>query len=425
VLALLHGPYRVGCRLVMILARWRRPRLVAKGDPDHDQVVADLRQAISQLPAGAVVLAEDEAHLNLLPWVRSTWILKGSRQRVMTPGTNRRRSIFGAVDLASGRFLYQVARKAVSATFIAFCEQLLAAYPAAPKVVVVCDNVIIHRSKLVCAWLADHPRILVLHGARYSPHDNPVERIWGALKAWLANSPDPDHGRADPPSPRLLPAALTSPTDGHCRAPQLTLAPRQLRTEPPAGCLGGKSDPLSPKAPFFDVTAYRVVQEALTNVGKHADNATRVRLSFGPAALHILVEDEGNGRAAPDAARSLPDRRHAGHGIVGMRERVAPSAAAWMPARGRPEGSGSAPYCRCQRTVGHDRARPARRRPAAAAGGVQGRHRLGTGSGGGRRGGHRAAGRRAGPADPRRRRAHGRPHAGHGRPDRHPADHRR
>jgi fermentation-respiration switch protein FrsA (DUF1100 family) len=32
-------------------------------------------------------------------------------------------------------------------------------------------------------------RLQVLHGARYSPHDNPVERIWGALKAWLANNP--------------------------------------------------------------------------------------------------------------------------------------------------------------------------------------------------------------------------------------------
>jgi len=33
-----------------------------------------------------------------------------------------------AIDLASGRFLYRVARKAVSASFIAFLEQLLAAY---------------------------------------------------------------------------------------------------------------------------------------------------------------------------------------------------------------------------------------------------------------------------------------------------------
>jgi transposase len=171
------------------VACWRRPRLVAKGDPDRDQILADLHQAIADLPDGAVVLAEDETHLHLLPWVRATWILKGQRQQVMTPGTNRRRSVFGAIDLASGRFLYQVSRKAVSVTFTAFCQQLLAAYPTAPLVAVVCDNVIIHRSKLVGRWLATHPRIVVLHGARYSPHDNPVERIWGALKAWLANNP--------------------------------------------------------------------------------------------------------------------------------------------------------------------------------------------------------------------------------------------
>jgi transposase len=107
----------------------------------------------------------------------------------MPPGTNRRRTIFGAVDLRTGRFLYQVTRKAVSANFTAFCEQLLAADPAAPMVAVICDNVIIHRSKLVQRWLAAHPRLLVLHGARYSPHDNPLERIWAALKAWLANTP--------------------------------------------------------------------------------------------------------------------------------------------------------------------------------------------------------------------------------------------
>jgi transposase len=176
-------------RRVREVACWRRPRLVARGDPDRDQVLADLRQQVEDLPVGAVVLAEDETHVNLLPWVRSTWITHGQRQRVMTPGTNRRRTIFGAVDLRSGRWFYQVTRKAVSASFIAFCELLLAAYPTAPLVAVVCDNVIIHHSKLVQRWLAAHPRLLVLHGARYSPHDNPVERIWGALKAWLANSP--------------------------------------------------------------------------------------------------------------------------------------------------------------------------------------------------------------------------------------------
>jgi len=176
-------------RRVGEVAAWRRPRLVAKGDPDHDQRCAEVRQAIAALPRGAVVLAEDETHINLLPWVRSTWIVKGTRQRVMTPGSNQRRSIFGAVDLASGRWWYLVCRKAVSATFIAFLEQIIAAYPDASKIAMVCDNVIIHHSKAVQAWLATHPQVCVLLGARYSPHDNPVERVWGALKAYLANSP--------------------------------------------------------------------------------------------------------------------------------------------------------------------------------------------------------------------------------------------
>ena len=176
-------------RRVGEVAAWRRPRLVAKGDPDRDQLLDDLHQHIRDLPDGAVLLAEDETHLNLLPWVRATWIIRGQRQQVMTPGKNRRRTIFGAVDLHTGRFLYQVTRKAVSASFIGFCEQLLAAYPQAPVVAVICDNVIIHRSKIVQRWRKTHPRLLILHGARYSPHDNPVERVWGALKAWLANNP--------------------------------------------------------------------------------------------------------------------------------------------------------------------------------------------------------------------------------------------
>jgi transposase len=176
-------------RRVGEVAAWRRPRLVAKGDPDRQATLAALHQQLRNLPEGAVVLAEDETHINLLPWVRATWIPHRTRQQVMTPGKNRRRTIFGAVDLHTGRFCYQIARKAVSAGFTGFLEQLLAAYPAAPQVAVVCDNVIIHRSKIVQRWLATHPRVVVLHGARYSPHDNPVERIWGALKAVLANSP--------------------------------------------------------------------------------------------------------------------------------------------------------------------------------------------------------------------------------------------
>ena len=45
-------------RRVREVACWRRPRLVARGDPDRDKVLAALRQQIAELPHGAVLLAE-------------------------------------------------------------------------------------------------------------------------------------------------------------------------------------------------------------------------------------------------------------------------------------------------------------------------------------------------------------------------------
>ena len=67
------------------------------------------------------------------------------------------------------------------------------------------------------------------------------------------------------------------------------------------------------------LTVYRIVQEALTNVVKHAGPATAtVTLTFG-GTLDIDVTDDGRGAAAGLAA-GIPG---AGHGTVGMRERVA------------------------------------------------------------------------------------------------------
>jgi transposase len=54
-------------RRVRLVAIWRRPKLTARGDPDHDHAVAQIVARLTGLPRRAVVLAEDETHLNLLP----------------------------------------------------------------------------------------------------------------------------------------------------------------------------------------------------------------------------------------------------------------------------------------------------------------------------------------------------------------------
>jgi transposase len=174
-------------RRTRTVARWRRPRLVAKGDPDHAAICARIRRRVARLPAGSVVLAEDEAHLDLLPTVRATWTPHGHRHRVMTPGTNRRATIFGALNVTTGAWFYLWARRR-AAGFIAMLDMLLAAHPNAPAVAVLCDNDGIHHARRVAQWTATHPRLRLIHGAAYSPNDNPVERIWAAVKTDLANT---------------------------------------------------------------------------------------------------------------------------------------------------------------------------------------------------------------------------------------------
>jgi signal transduction histidine kinase len=68
----------------------------------------------------------------------------------------------------------------------------------------------------------------------------------------------------------------------------------------------------------IDLSAYRVVQESLTNTMKHAHAASaRVRLHYGSDALDVEVTDDGRGAAA-----RLLEAPHRGYGLAGMRERV-------------------------------------------------------------------------------------------------------
>ncbi|HYJ60543.1 MAG TPA: sensor histidine kinase [Actinomycetota bacterium] len=68
--------------------------------------------------------------------------------------------------------------------------------------------------------------------------------------------------------------------------------------------------------PGVDLTAYRVIQEALTNVLRHAGPAahTSVTLRYAPDGVEVRVADDGRGPVAAIDGR--------GHGLVGMRERV-------------------------------------------------------------------------------------------------------
>jgi signal transduction histidine kinase len=72
---------------------------------------------------------------------------------------------------------------------------------------------------------------------------------------------------------------------------------------------------VSPLPPGVDLTAYRIVQEALTNARRHAPGASvDVTLGYEENALRLRVSDDGPGPPAADTS---------GHGLLGMQERAA------------------------------------------------------------------------------------------------------
>ena len=160
--------------------------------------------------------------------------------------------------------------------------------------------------------IAHHLSVVVLHaaGARASGGADPAtleeiehsgrqaltetRRLFGVLR-----DPDEKTGRAPQPGISELPALADS-----LRAAGLEVS---LSIDGDHAAL----------PPAVNVSAYRIVQEALTNVLKHAGPArAEVTIGCADSALTIEVTDDGPGNPAPPALTG-------GQGLAGMRERVA------------------------------------------------------------------------------------------------------
>ena len=97
-----------------------------------------------------------------------------------------------------------------------------------------------------------------------------------------------------------------------------------------------------PLPPDVDQAAYRIVQEALTNVSRHAGQAcASVRLQYTPDALTVQVDDDGDGDGA------APGRRAPGSALSACGNGCPRSAAISMPDRRTAAASRCAPNSRC------------------------------------------------------------------------------
>jgi transposase len=161
---------------------WKRAKLTAKeDDPERVTKLARIRLAVEQLRAGAALFFADELDIHLLPKVGYQWMPKGKQVEVMTPGTNEKRYLAGALNVTTGRITHCVWYRKQTGLFLELLDTLDRTHPAPlfTQLTVVVDNAQLHKAKKVQQWLTAHPRFEVLYLPTYCPRANPIERAFG------------------------------------------------------------------------------------------------------------------------------------------------------------------------------------------------------------------------------------------------------
>lgn len=167
--------------------RWGRPRAVVScpwRTRRRQRRIAALRALAAAATDRNVVVFADEVDIHLNPKIGADWMLPGTQRLVITPGNNEKRYLAGAYEPRHGRLVYVEGDRKASWLFLNLLRALLESYETAEAIHVILDNFIIHKSRLVQAWLAEFGARLRLHfQPPYCPAENRIERIWLDLHA--------------------------------------------------------------------------------------------------------------------------------------------------------------------------------------------------------------------------------------------------
>jgi transposase len=161
---------------------WKRAKLAAKDDdPLRVEKLARIRWLFEHIGPKQLLLFADELDIHLLAKVGYQWMEKGTQLEVMTPGTNEKNYLAGALDIVTGKLLHCVWSRKTSGLFIDLLRVIDGAYSARDyqHIFVIVDNYKIHKAKAVEQWMKAHPRFELVYLPTYCPKANPIERAFG------------------------------------------------------------------------------------------------------------------------------------------------------------------------------------------------------------------------------------------------------
>jgi len=154
-------------------------------DPEFETKAAEIIGLYLQPPAHAAVFCVDEKSA-IQALDRLDPVLPLSPGRAESHGFEYFRhgtlSLYAALETQSGEILGKTATRHTSAEFVAFLEEIVASQPSGKAIHVIADNLSAHKTKLVDAFLAAHPKVRLHFTPTYSSWLNQVENWFAKIQ---------------------------------------------------------------------------------------------------------------------------------------------------------------------------------------------------------------------------------------------------
>ena len=183
-----HGVEYSKAGLLALLHRlkieYRKPEMVSvRLDAEKQEAfIKRYNTLMTGLGNDEAVVFVDAVHPTHQARVVGCWMPEGEKIAVAPSSGRDRVNIHGAINLETGATQMLEVPAANAESTIALLKSILAAYPLMVMIHVFLDNARYHHAKLVQEWLAQNGSRISLHFIpTYSPHLNPIERLWGAM----------------------------------------------------------------------------------------------------------------------------------------------------------------------------------------------------------------------------------------------------
>ena len=151
--------------------------------------IAKYEALMMGLGADEMVVFSDAVHPEHQSRPAHGWFPKAQKMALKATSGRKRLNIQGALDLESFQFTFVEGEKINAHTTQQMLEKLEAKNPTMTAIHVFLDNARYHHAKVLQPWLESSKRRVRLHFLPpYSPHLNPIERLWGVMHKWVTHN---------------------------------------------------------------------------------------------------------------------------------------------------------------------------------------------------------------------------------------------